>query len=313
MDSIIKINAEREERGTVLKESFHNAPYKLTHYGSAKAQDHLEMIVMSASPGILDRDSLLMDVHVKEDAYLKLFTQSFNKLHPMQYGASQNIDVRLAKGSVFQYVPHPVTPFKDSIFKTVNQIYMDADSTLIWGDIISAGRIYMNERFVFTKLHSITKIFKDGALNFMDNQCLLPKEQPIEDLLFFEGYTHQATLLFSGPYAKDLKVELDEILTAEYADVMFGFTQCAEDTVLLRAMGSDGELLYNFLGMLAQMCWVFTQDQIQVQRTKSSIEQADPTTHVVAKADKPRAKTKPAMEKKRAKKKQPNSKRIDVL
>src|SRR5690606_40963103 len=62
---------------------------------------------------------------------LKLFTQSFNKLHPMKEGASQETNVLLDKDSVFNYVPHPVTPFKDSIFKTVNTIHVNDGATLI--------------------------------------------------------------------------------------------------------------------------------------------------------------------------------------
>lgn len=274
MDSIIKINVERDGHQSRLKESYHNAPYKLTHYGSPRAQDHLEMIIMSASPGIMDKDSLVIDVHVKENAQLKLFTQSFNKLHPMKEGASQETNVLLDKDSVFNYVPHPVTPFKDSIFKTVNTIHVNDGATLIWGDIISAGRVHRDEVFAFRKLHSITRIYQDGKLLVTDNQCLLPQEQPVSDLLFFEGYTHQATLIYCGPFAKLMKGEMDEILTMEYEDVSFGFTECAENTLLLRAVGTDGELLYSFLTMLAQMCWVFTQDQL--------VTKAEETAGIVA-------------------------------
>ncbi|PRD56194.1 urease accessory protein UreD [Sphingobacterium gobiense] len=285
MDSIIKINVEREGHRSLLKESYHNAPYKLTHYGSPRAQDHLEMIIMSASPGILDKDSLVIDVHVKENAHLKLFTQSFNKLHPMKEGASQETNVRLDKDSVFNYVPHPVTPFKDSIFKTVNTIHVNDDATLIWGDIISAGRIHRNEVFAFQKLHSITRIYKDGKLLVTDNQCLLPREQPVSDMLFFEGYTHQATLFYCGPFAKLMKDEMDEILTMEYEDVSFGFTECANNTLLLRAVGTDGELLYSFLTMLAQMCWVFTHDQLAVKAEEAMKLEAETAQRDVASTD----------------------------
>ncbi|KGE12309.1 urease accessory protein UreD [Sphingobacterium deserti] len=258
MESTIKINAEREGNYSVLKESFHNAPYKLTHYGSPRAQKHLEMIIMSASPGIMDGDILTIDVNVKEDVHFKLFTQSFNKLHPMKNGAYQNTHMKLSPRSMLHYVPHPVTPFKDAIFYANSRIDMATDATLIWGDIIAAGRIYMDEAFQFEKLHSRTEIFREGKLILTDNQCLMPKVQPIQKLLFFESYTHQATFMYSGPWAKAMKAEFDEILSGEYEDIAFGFTYAAENTLLLRALGNDGELLYNFLSMLGQMCWEFT-------------------------------------------------------
>lgn len=263
MDSKIKITAEKEGEYTVLKESYHNAPYKLMHYGPVYAHKHLEMIIMSASPGIMDKDTLLIEVDVKKSAQLKVYTQSFNKLHPMKEGASQKTIVTMQPNSLLHYIPHPVTPFKDSIFKTENEIYMEDNTTLIWGDIISGGRIFMDEAFEFQRLHSLTKIFKNKKLVYTDNQVLIPKEQPLQSALFFGDYTHQATFIYSGKWAKAMKIEFDEILAGEYEDIAFGFTECANDTILLRAVGSDGELLYNFLQMLGRMCWDFTNSQTQ--------------------------------------------------
>ncbi len=271
MDSKIVLNVAREDGRSRLKESYHNAPYKLTHYGAAGLTDHLEMIIMSASPGIMDTDYLHIDVHVKEDAQLKLFTQSFNKLHPMKTGAGQHTDVHVDAGGVFHYIPHPVTPFKDSIFKASNHIHLAEDAVLMWGDIISVGRIHMKEAFEFDRLHTQTKIFRNGKLSFIDNQLMSPKSQPIQKMLFFEGYTHQATFLFSALFAQELKQELDEILTVEYNDISYGFTQASTDVVILRALGTDGELLYDFLHMLGQLCWDFTQHKLSEKKENSMV------------------------------------------
>lgn len=272
MESAIKVNAEREGHKTVLKESYHSAPYKLTYYGSPTFHEHLEMIIMSASPGVMDGDILTIDVHAKEEAELKVFTQSFNKVHPMKEGATQLTTVHVDNDAILQYIPHPITPFKDSIFLAKNEIHLQKEGVLIWGDIICSGRVHMKESFVFTQLHSITKIFRDRKLIFIDNQFLSPAKQPIQKMLFFEGYTHQATLLFSSSFAKDLKLELDEILAHEYEDITYGFTQAADDVVIFRALGNNGELLYDFLLMLGQLCWEFSQHKIS-EKNQASTEQ----------------------------------------
>lgn len=284
MDSKIVLNVAHEDGRSRLKESYHNAPYKLTHYGAPNLTDHLEMIIMSASPGIMDTDHLHIDVHVKENAHLKLFTQSFNKLHPMKTGASQHTDVQVASGGILHYIPHPVTPFKDSIFKATNHIHLAEDAVLMWGDIISVGRIYMKEAFEFDRLHTQTKIFRSGKLTFIDNQLLRPKMQPIQKMLFFEGYTHQATFLFSAVFAQELKSELDEILTVEYSDITYGFTQASSEIIMLRALGSDGELLYDFLQMLGQLCWDFTLHKRE-QSKAVSVKQGDSDAPVAVVAE----------------------------
>lgn len=313
MISAIKVNAESDGQKTFLKESYHSAPYKLTYYGSPSFHEHLEMIIMSASPGVMDGDVLNVNVHVKEMAQLKLFTQSFNKVHPMKSGASQHTQAIVDKNAIFHYIPHPITPFKDAIFLVKNEIHLDKDSILIWGDIICSGRVHMKESFEFTSLHSITKIFRDKKLVLVDNQFLSPSTQPVRELLFFEGYTHQATLLFSASFAKELKMELDEIITQEYSDITFGFTQAAEDVVLIRALGNNGELLYDFLLMLGQLCWEFSQFQLGKQAGRheelSGIEPKKIKPKVVpvkpAKKEATRKKVSPVPENKASKKKQP--------
>jgi urease accessory protein len=262
MISKIRISVAKEEGKTRLKDSFYNAPYKVVHYGSSQSAEHLELIVMSASPGILDGDSLDMDVDVTEGSRFKLFTQSFNKLHPMKSGAFQNVTVNLKKDAVFQYIPHPVIPFDKSIFQAKSSLHVDADATLIWGDILSSGRVHSGESFVFTSYRNHTKIYFDGKPEFFDNQRIIPSEQPVNSLLFYEGYTHQATLVYISKKASELKLELDEILTGRYSELEFGFSQCSDHGVVIRALGKDGELMYDWLVTMGQLCWEFTVQNV---------------------------------------------------
>ncbi|KAA6439886.1 urease accessory protein UreD [Dyadobacter flavalbus] len=263
LKSTIRINAESEGEHTLLKDSFHSAPYKVIHYGTRHLHKHLELIMMSASPGIMDEDEISITVDVHEKAHLKLFTQSFSKLHPMKKGAVQKTAVNVKKHGVFKYIPHPVTPFSNAKFKTVNEIHLDKSATLIWGDIIASGRVYSGESFQFTSIHSITKIFRDKKLVLLDNQLLEPAWQPVSSILFYEDYTHQATLIFVSPYARELKSELDEILIGQYEQITFGFTECAADAIMLRAMGNEGTLLHDWLTTMGQLCWEFTMHKSQ--------------------------------------------------
>lgn len=283
MLSRIGINAEKEGERTLLKDSYHNAPYKVVHYGSRHLQKHLELILMSSSPGIMDEDDITINVDVHEKAHLKLFTQSFGKLHPMKKGAVQRTNVTLKKGGIFKYIPHPVTPFAGSIFKTVNDIQMAGDATLIWGDIIASGRVYSGESFAFKSFHSITKVTCDKKLVLLDNQLLEPEKQPMGSILFYEGYTHQATLLYVSPYAEELKAELDEILVEKYEQIDFGFTQCAPNAVMLRAMGKDGGVLHDWLSTMGQLCWQFTmlknQPEAEEQELDGDQPQLEPESH----------------------------------
>ncbi|MBF8963570.1 urease accessory protein UreD [Pontibacter sp. FD36] len=274
MLSTIKINAEREGALTLLKESCHNAPYKVIHYGSRHLHEHLELIMMSSSPGIMDGDEIDIEVNVHEHAQLKLFTQSFSKLHPMETGALQRTNVQVKKGGIYKFIPHPITPFANSIFRTVNEIHLDENANLIWGDIIASGRVHSGESFQFTRLHSITKVYRGKKLVLFDNQLLEPGRQPFDSILFYERYTHQATLIYVSPYAAELKTELDEILTSQYDEFSFGFTQCGPNAIMIRAMGDEGVMLYDWLSAMGQLCWEFTVHKQEEEQAELETEQA---------------------------------------
>jgi urease accessory protein len=257
--SKVSISCLREKKTTLLKDSYCDIPYKVVHYGSNRLSDHLEVMVMCYSPGVMDGDSLELTVNCTANSEMKLFTQSFNKLHPMKSGARQYANIRVGKEALFQYLPHPTIPFKDSIFETANEIHVEETGHLIWGDIISGGRIYSGEKFEFSKVHSNTKIYYGKKLIIHDNQLLEPASQPISDMLFFEGFTHQATLMIVSSTAVALKAELDEMLIEQLTDLRYGFTLCNPNSIMLRALGTSGDAIYEWLGKLSHMCFSFIQ------------------------------------------------------
>lgn len=261
--SRIVISCEREGAKTHLVDSLFDIPYKIVHYGSKLLQDHLEVMMMCYSPGVMDGDVLDMEVTCPERSEMKLFTQSFNKLHPMKKGAGQVTKVKVGENAIFQYLPYPMIPFKNAIFDADNVIELAQNSHLIWGDIISGGRIHSGERFEFTKIHNKTKIYRNGKLLFFDNQLMMPQKQPLEKMLFFEGHTHQGTLIIVSPYAKLFKSELDELLSEQFLDMSYGFSECGENALIIRTLGESGEAMHDWLGNIGKMCWSFIKHHME--------------------------------------------------
>lgn len=258
--SRINLSCKKENR-TLLENSFADIPYQLMHYGNKNLdkQEHLEMMIMCSSPGVMDNDSLRITIHCKKNAALKLFTQSYNKLHPMKKGARQSTLIKLETDSLLQYIPHPMIPFKDSLFHASTEIRMEETAHLIWGDIISGGRIHSGERFEFKSVHNQTELFVKNELIFCDNQLLEPGKQPIEEMLFFEGYSHQGTLLLVSSEAELFKKELDDILKEQFTDMQYGFTQCHKNAILIRTLGNSGEALHGWMTNVGDMFWSFIQ------------------------------------------------------
>lgn len=252
--SVIKISCRKEGNRTLLKDSLFDIPYKVVHYGDKLLSKHLEIMLMCASPGVMDGDHLDISVDCKEDSEMLLFSQSYNKLHPMKKGASQHMKINVEKDAIFQYIPHPAIPFKESIFDIFNEGSVAASGHLIIGDIISGGRIHSDEKFEFTRIHSRSKIHYNKKLILFDNQLLEPEKQNLEDMFFFEGFSHQGTLIVVTEYASEIKSEMDEMFKEQFTDLKYGYTLCNDKAIMLRALATSGDAVYKWFTNIGDMC-----------------------------------------------------------
>ncbi|KAF5278678.1 hypothetical protein FQR65_LT15596 [Abscondita terminalis] len=102
-----------------------------------------------------------------------------------------------------------------------------------------------------SKVHSRTHCTETGNSIYTDNHVLMRMKTCPRKLLSFEDYTHQGRFPFRGRLQNRMKEEFDEILAGSYEDITFGFTYCADNSILLRALGHDGEFCKQLSTMLA--------------------------------------------------------------
>ena len=308
--SVIKISCCKEGDKTLLKDSLFDIPYKVVHYGDKLLSKHLELMMMCASPGIMDGDHLDISIDCKEGSEMLLFSQSYNKLHPMKNGASQQMNIHVEKDAIFQYIPHPAIPFKESLFDIYNEAHVEANGHLIMADIISGGRIHSDEKFEFTRIHSRSKIHYDEKLILYDNQLLEPAKQQLEDMFFFEGFTHQGTLIVVTEHAAAIKNEMDEMFKEQFTDLKYGFTLCNDKAIMLRGLGTSGDAMYKWLTNIGEMCRSYINFKKAEAAEKEAALELETLKKEAAKKKKTRKKVrakqvakKPTVEKRNTKKK----------
>lgn len=192
--SRLYICAENKGGRTVITDSFFSSPIKIAkpfYYA-----DHTEIMMMTASAGILDGDIYEIEIVVKENASLKFTGQSFTKIFKSgeKGGAAQRVKITVENGGKLFYLPQPVIPFAESVFDSRTEIFLDNDSQLVMQDIFSCGRTAMNEHFAFKSYRSRTSVHVDGRLSFLDNVKLLPNEADLSGIGFFEGHTHSGMM-----------------------------------------------------------------------------------------------------------------------
>ena len=112
MNARLHIRTACRNGKTFLKQAYQEPPFKVADITGNKTAGALQLMLMNASPGVLDGDRYQIRLELEEDSVLQLHTQSYQRLYTMKESASQRMEVHLHKGASLRYIPHPVVPHK---------------------------------------------------------------------------------------------------------------------------------------------------------------------------------------------------------
>lgn len=243
---------------TSLGQSYFTPPFKIANITEDKKAEWLHLMMMSSSPGILDGDQYSIKIDIGPGSLLNLHTQSYQRLFNMKHGAEQLTEVILGENASFIYLPHPAVPHEDSIFTSRNRIFLPANCSLIWGEILTCGRklsrgkLANEEVFRFSKYHSITDIFSNNKIIIKENLLMQPGMIDPNDMGQLEGYTHQATLICVNDKIKEssFQDEVHEYLQQQ-ENILAGISSTHGNGVIVRILGYGAEKLHHLLKNIA--------------------------------------------------------------
>jgi len=257
-----------KEGKSYLMDSYVSVPFRITNVGQIKEDGCLYMMLGSSSPGLLDTDNHEIDINVEENSRFQLQTQSYQRLYNMKKGSSQITKVKLAPNSAFCYVPHPIVPQENSIFRNHTIIHLEKNCELILSEIITCGRKnsefispdreIFGEIFKFTYFQNVTEIYFNDLLILKDKIILEPQVVPVDTVIQLEGYTHQATFIYlntgNSSVAYELIAEILKIMEYE-ENISFGVSEMTVNGFVLRVLGNGGEQLFNCFQQIQNFLW----------------------------------------------------------
>ena len=252
MKAALHIQASARDGITCLKQSYFSPPFKLANITEDKKANELQLMLMSSSPGILDGDEYDIKIEVDANCALHLHTQSYQRLFNMKTGATQKMEVNLGSHSSFTYLPHPTVPHEQSIFTAKNKIQLQANSKLVWGEILTCGRKLNGEIFLLSKYHNLTEIFCNDKLIIKENLLIQPNLVNPAITGQMEGYTHQASLIILNKEL-DISFAKETIAAALTAknEIDFGVTAAPINGIIVRILGNKAEQLLGCLKEIA--------------------------------------------------------------
>lgn len=243
--STLSMQIRKGKARSLLEDVHFTAPFKVAA-PFYDAQDHMRVMTMSVSAGIMAGDRQEIDIAVASGARAEIGSQSFEKIHKMEPGtcAKRHTSLHVSSGAMLIYAPLPTIPFADSAFESTTDITLeDATAQLFFSEIMSCGRAARGERFAYRYYKTLTRVRLDGALVYSDNCMFDPMQTDMEGLCMFEGFTHLASFLRFGVTCDDALLSEVRQQIDSMPDCIGGASKLESGALCVRALGNRAETL----------------------------------------------------------------------
>lgn len=130
-------------------------------YPDAGAPDLAHVFLANPTGGLLEGDRQEISVTVGPGARAHVTTQSATKIHTMAYGqAEQRVALSVGPGGYLEYLPDPLIPFRNAQLVQSATITVEPGAALVYGDVITPGRVAGGEAFGYRKISSRLAVFR---------------------------------------------------------------------------------------------------------------------------------------------------------
>lgn len=132
--------------------------------------------VVSIAGGIVQGDRLQTEIVARDGAQVHLTTPAATTIYRSPaYPASHCLRIWARAGTYVEYLPGAVIPFRGARFMEEVTLVAHPTATLLFGGILSAGRVAMGESHAYDLYSSrVTAQGEDSILEFLDFMHLAP-------------------------------------------------------------------------------------------------------------------------------------------
>jgi len=181
----LRLGFERRGERSILADLFRRAPL-IVHraiYWDEEMPDLPCVFIISNAGGILQGDRHTISIEVGPAAHAHVTTQSATKIHEMDANyASQFQEIILHEDAYLEYLPDPVIPHRHARFLTHTRITMAPTATLLYAEILMAGRKYYStgELYEYDLFSSTVCANRpDGTDLFTEKFIVRPRHQNV--------------------------------------------------------------------------------------------------------------------------------------
>ncbi|MFB5645784.1 MAG: urease accessory protein UreD, partial [Nitrosopumilaceae archaeon] len=227
--------------------------------------DKAHIYLMSSAGGMLQGDILDIDIHAKENTNAFVTTQAATKIYKAENrDCRQYINIFVDKNSFLEFLPKQIIPHKDSKFLQEVSISFDNSSTLLYSEIISAGRIAHGEKFDFD---SIRMKFdcrdKKGNILFSESSKFEPKNSKTKFDSLFGNQNLYCTM-----YVISQKIDSDRLTKSIYdffkTNSLIGCSQLPNNSgVVIRILSNSIDEINDLVSTISNFTYVNLSEKTQ--------------------------------------------------
>lgn len=184
----LRLGFQRRGERTILADLYRRAPL-IVHkaiYWDEELPTMPCVFIISNAGAILQGDRNTISIKVDEGAQAHITTQSATKIHEMDANyASQDQEIVLEKDAYLEFLPDPVIPHKHTRFLSRTNIAIDPSATLLYSEILMAGRKYHGdgEVFQYDLFSSLIRAQRpDQSPLFTEKFIVRPHERPVQQV-----------------------------------------------------------------------------------------------------------------------------------
>ena len=209
------------------------------------------LYVMSPSGGILQGDRYRTDVLFKNKAVAHMTTQSATKIYSMNSNsASQIVNITLDENSYLEYIPDQIIPYKDSRYYQKVSLNVHENSTLVYSEVLTPGRVAMGESFEYDICYLRTHCKnQDNDIRFLENTKIEPKKQKMKDFGILGEYSIVGTVYILT--RQEDVIELENTINENIRDIgtiSVGTSLLPDDSgIIIRILGNKTDRIFEMI------------------------------------------------------------------
>lgn len=251
---ILDVELQTNDIGkTIVTKQFSQVPLQIQRvlYLENSLPEMAYLYVISPSGGILQGDRYRTDILLKNNAIAHVTTQGATRIYSMNANsASQILNITVNENCYLEYIPDQIIPYKNSRYYQKVNLEVHDNATLIYSEIITPGRVAMEESFEYDICYLRTHCKNQtGIMRILENTKIEPKKQKLNNLGVFGEYNIVGTvyILTRKKDVVDIENSINEYIKDKNLRTVGTSILSDESGIIIRILGTKTDSIFDVI------------------------------------------------------------------